>query len=360
MRTPTIIGLMAALFLAACTGANNRQGATQETLITSTATVESIDQTTREVRLRDDKDGAVFLVTAGPEVQNLAQVSAGDRVTVDFYQSVTASMADPADSGEAATAIVAGRAPEGAMPGALAVQSDSMVVTVVSYDRNTGLATYRTPDGLDPPLGGAAEPARLRRRPRPRRPRPRHHDQSRRRLRHPGGLTGQLGAPRSRSTTRPSRAAGRITSIRGASNPSRTGPPSGRVRGPDPPVRPEGTRRPASAAPPTPAPRPAPIGKSDTRVPAASVDLEPRRAEKAEILPPDQHHPLGWMLRQRVHRGQVVVDPPAEKAQPDEKRRLDRVEALLEVGRSPARPPRRPPPRPPAAAPRSGANPCPR
>lgn len=148
MRTPTAIGLLAALFLAACTGTNNRQGGTQETLITSTATVEAVDQATREVRLRDDKDGSVFVVTAGPEVRNLAQVSAGDRVTVDFYQSVTASMADPADSGEPATAIVAGRAPEGAMPGALAVQSDSMVVTVVSYDANSGLATYRTPDGL--------------------------------------------------------------------------------------------------------------------------------------------------------------------------------------------------------------------
>jgi hypothetical protein len=150
MRTSHAIGLLAALMLMACngTGIGARQGGTQETLTSATATVEAVDQSTREVRLRDDVDGTTFTVTAGPEVRNLEQVSAGDRVTIDFYQSTTASMADPSDTGEPATAVLAGTAPEGAMPGALAVASESMVVTLVSYDDSTGLATFQTPDGL--------------------------------------------------------------------------------------------------------------------------------------------------------------------------------------------------------------------
>jgi hypothetical protein len=150
MRPRHAIGLMAALLLMACSemGIGARQGGTQETLQTSSATVEAIDQTTRAVRLRDNADGTSFVVTAGPEVRNLEQVQAGDQVTVDFYQSVTASMADPADTGEAVTAVVAGRAPEGSMPGAVAMTSESMVVTVINYDDNTGIATFRTPDGL--------------------------------------------------------------------------------------------------------------------------------------------------------------------------------------------------------------------
>ncbi len=149
MRTKYLIGLAAALMLAGCAemGVGTHR-ATQELLTTASATVEKIDQTTRDVTLRDDADGSTFTVTAGPEVRNLEQVKAGDHVQIQFYQATTASMADPADSGGAATTVVGGRAPEGAMPGAAAAVTDSMVVTVVSYDRSSGLAIFRTPDGF--------------------------------------------------------------------------------------------------------------------------------------------------------------------------------------------------------------------
>ena len=142
--------LAAALLVAGCAemGIGVNRPATQETLTTATATVEKIDQTTRDVTLRDDANGTSFTVTAGPEVRNLEQVKAGDHVQIQFYQATTVSMADPADTGEAATSVIAGRAPEGATPGAAAAVTNSMVVTVVTYDRSTGLATFRTPDGF--------------------------------------------------------------------------------------------------------------------------------------------------------------------------------------------------------------------
>ena len=88
MRTPHAIGLVAALMLMACSemGVGPRQGGTQETLTSASATVEAIDQSTRQVRLRDNADGSSFVVTAGPEVRNLDQVAAGDQVNVDFYR----------------------------------------------------------------------------------------------------------------------------------------------------------------------------------------------------------------------------------------------------------------------------------
>ena len=123
--------------------------ATQETLTTATATVETIDQTTRNVTLRDDADGSTFTVTAGPEVRNLEQVSAGDHVRDRLLPGHHRQHGRSGRHRRAqATAVVAGRAPEGAMPGAAAAVTDSMVVTVVSYDRNSGLATFRTPDGF--------------------------------------------------------------------------------------------------------------------------------------------------------------------------------------------------------------------
>lgn len=148
MRTRYAIGLIAGLLLAGCTGLTPGTQATQETLTTATATVAAIDQTSRNVTLRDDADGSTFSVIAGPEVRNLDQVSAGDHVQIDFYQATTVSMADPADTGEPSTAVVAGRAPEGSQPGAVAAATDSFVVTVINYDNNSGLATFRTPDGF--------------------------------------------------------------------------------------------------------------------------------------------------------------------------------------------------------------------
>lgn len=142
----TLLGLAAALFLAAC--GHTQAPVTQETVVTASAQVVSVDQKTRVVRLKDDADGTIFSVTAGPEVRNLAQVSKGDHVTVDYYRATTLSMADPADTGEKPTTVVAGRAPEGNLPGAAAVKSESMVVTVVSYDAKSGLAVFRTPDGI--------------------------------------------------------------------------------------------------------------------------------------------------------------------------------------------------------------------
>lgn len=150
MRMKYLVGLAAALLLAGCAemGIGVSRPATQESLSTASATVEKIDQKTRDVTLRDNADGSVFTVTAGPEVRNLEQVKAGDHVDIQFYQATTVSMADPADAGGKSTLAVAGRAPEGAKPGAAAAITDSMVVTVVSYDRNSGLAIFRTPDGI--------------------------------------------------------------------------------------------------------------------------------------------------------------------------------------------------------------------
>jgi hypothetical protein len=142
------LGMVAGLMLMGCTGMTPGTKAVQATLTTATATVEAVDMASRNVTLRDDADGSSFTVTAGPEVRNLDQVAVGDRVTIDFYQSTAVSMADPSDTGEPLGAVVAARAPEGGQPGGLAAVSESMVVTVISYDSNSGLATFRTPDGL--------------------------------------------------------------------------------------------------------------------------------------------------------------------------------------------------------------------
>lgn len=151
MRLKTVLaGLAAAALLAGCAAISSgtRDTTSKETLITTSATVESVDQKSRLVSLKDNADGTSFQVVAGPEIRNLPQLAAGDQVQVDYYSATTVSMASPSDPGTEINAVAAGRAPEGAKPGGLAVTTRSLVVTVVSYDSTSGLAIFRTPDGF--------------------------------------------------------------------------------------------------------------------------------------------------------------------------------------------------------------------
>lgn len=165
MRTRNVIAIGAVAFaLLGCVviGTTPRTMDTTSTLVTAEATVVSVDQASRRVVLRET-DGSTFEVTAGPEVRNLAQLDSGDTVRMEYFQSTTVGMADPGDSGEVSETMIAGRAPEGAKPGGVAATNTSMVVTVVNYDRDNGIATFRTPDGLTrsaivpPELRGFAE-----------------------------------------------------------------------------------------------------------------------------------------------------------------------------------------------------------
>ena len=137
-----------AIALIGCAGmSGSARTDTSSTLATTEATVVWVDHTTRHVVLQG-ADGGTMEVTAGPEVRNLAQLEAGDTVRMDYFQATTVSMADPADTGEVQKTAIAGRSAEGAKPGGMAATNTSMVVTVVSYDRNNGIATFRTPDGM--------------------------------------------------------------------------------------------------------------------------------------------------------------------------------------------------------------------
>ncbi|MFT3975012.1 MAG: hypothetical protein QM699_16705 [Amaricoccus sp.] len=147
LRHAIASGLLA-LALAGCAEISGpRSNNTASTMVTTEATVVSVDQATRHVVLRGE-DGTTTQVAAGPEVRNLGQLKAGDTVRMDYFRATTVSMADPADTGEVQKAAIAGRAPEGGKPGAMAATNTSMVVTVVNFDSNNGIATFRTPDGM--------------------------------------------------------------------------------------------------------------------------------------------------------------------------------------------------------------------
>lgn len=116
------------------------QGAETSETVTVTATVQTVDQETRQVLLRDDATGEIFVIVAGPEVVNLPQLEAGDVVAATYLRAAAARMALPGEEGTA-VAVAGGAAEEGDKPGAMMGESVSTVVTFVSWDAATNVAT---------------------------------------------------------------------------------------------------------------------------------------------------------------------------------------------------------------------------
>jgi translation elongation factor P/translation initiation factor 5A len=108
-------------------------------LITVTATVKSVDMATRMVTLTGT-DNKTFAIKADDAVKNLAQVRAGDKVMIEFYEGIAAELVQPGATAKAAGvaegAIVAapGERPGGA---AAKVVTKTVVIDFIDKVRNT-------------------------------------------------------------------------------------------------------------------------------------------------------------------------------------------------------------------------------
>src|SRR5262245_56150399 len=63
-----------------------------------TATVEAIDPSTRVITLRGVESGKVRTFRVDDEVRNLDQVKVGDRVNVDYYESLAIHVLPPGEA----------------------------------------------------------------------------------------------------------------------------------------------------------------------------------------------------------------------------------------------------------------------
>ncbi|MET3651960.1 hypothetical protein [Dyella japonica] len=114
---------------------------------TITATVVSVDQATRLITFKGPK-GKEVTVQAGPEVQNLDQLKAGDQVTA-HYQAAVAFQLMPADSATAGVDYSAGQssAPKGSEPGMKAGQTVTVTSKLTAVDLKHHTVTLTGPDG---------------------------------------------------------------------------------------------------------------------------------------------------------------------------------------------------------------------
>lgn len=119
----------------------------RERLVQESATVEAIDLTTRIVTLKGPK-GKIFDIKAGDEVVNLPQVKVGDKVMVDYYQSVAIKVMAPGTApGGIQESRAIDRAKPGEKPGGVIQEQVTVTGNVESIDENKKFVTLKGPGG---------------------------------------------------------------------------------------------------------------------------------------------------------------------------------------------------------------------
>jgi hypothetical protein len=131
--------------LAACAPGEPPSAAIEDRLA-AVAIIESIDHRSRDVLLRGPA-GGLITVKAGPEVRNLDQVRAGDRVRVAYQQAIAVHVSPPGGTlspVERDTAAI--RAARGERPAGAAYDVVFLRVRIEAVDRNSGAVTFTGPN----------------------------------------------------------------------------------------------------------------------------------------------------------------------------------------------------------------------
>jgi len=112
--------------------------------VTVTATVEAIDQKTREVTLRKE-NGELVTIVVGEEARNLAQVHKGDRVTATYGVGLVVALGPPGKEPVRVEDTQASRTPLGAKPGGMIEQTIAVTATVTAVDAAKRTVTLKGP-----------------------------------------------------------------------------------------------------------------------------------------------------------------------------------------------------------------------
>ena len=118
-----------------------------EQTVSATAKVVSVEQSTRLLVLRNEA-GQTWLVRAGEQVRNFAQIQRGDTVRVDFTTALAVALA-PADEtpAEATLGVAAGRAKPGEEPAAAIAAQLTLTVRIESIDTEHQIVAFTPPGG---------------------------------------------------------------------------------------------------------------------------------------------------------------------------------------------------------------------
>ncbi len=116
-------------------------------VVVVTASIEAIDHAARLVTLKNDADGTVDTIYAGPEVKRFDALKVGDTVTFRYHESVVLQLRKAGDSSPQPAASGAVSRTPGTKPGGTLAQQMTATVSVVAVDPTVSSITVKTDDG---------------------------------------------------------------------------------------------------------------------------------------------------------------------------------------------------------------------
>ena len=140
-----LAALFSAATLIALTACGSPDFAERSELVERTLTVREVDEGNRSFAVTGD--GQRFNLRVSDEVVNFDQIEVGDKLKVQYAESVAVGMALPDDTGETILQNGIVVAPQGAKPGIIGADVISTVVEFVSYDPKTKIAIVKLNDG---------------------------------------------------------------------------------------------------------------------------------------------------------------------------------------------------------------------
>jgi len=146
-RSMTIPFVLVALALAFSCATSQLPKYEKSQTVTSTAVVQAVDLTTREVTLKGE-NGNVFSFVAGDDVRNLPQLHVGDTVKASYTESLAIEV-KRADGGapDVSASSKVERAAVGEKPGGSGTGTVTASAVIVAIDRTTNRVTLRGPSG---------------------------------------------------------------------------------------------------------------------------------------------------------------------------------------------------------------------
>jgi Cu/Ag efflux protein CusF len=123
-----------------------QQPVTKLNSVTSTATIQAIDSTTRRVTLRN-AEGEEDSFTVGPAVTRFNELKVGDKVKMTYYESLVFQLRKPGEKASPASDDAAFTRAKGALPGGTLATQEHRTVTVKAVDPKVPSITVTTEDG---------------------------------------------------------------------------------------------------------------------------------------------------------------------------------------------------------------------
>jgi len=122
-----------------------RPGVRDSMLSSTSAIVEALDQESRMITLRGPT-GTRMSFKVGDRVKNLHKIKVGDRVVVDYYESLAIQVVKPGTTGDQRETVVDSAEP-GEKPAGAVVEKTTLVATIEQIDRSVPSITLRDQDG---------------------------------------------------------------------------------------------------------------------------------------------------------------------------------------------------------------------